>query len=175
MLAQKITLHVYEVSFNILYYCLFFMILPGERELVLSICKFMLSPRVHAPGLFKSCHILSSSSFPKSATSHSPLLFSPSILSSLFYFIIHSQGCRGRADCCAVTSTVLTFQQRRFSWQFYTPLSPPLSLPDVTRSVPLHLTALIFSHLSISFSPSRSLSKPCLTFPALIGRGEVSI
>ncbi len=133
--------------------------------MVLSVCECMFCQCVHAPGLLKSCHMLSSSSFPKSVT---PLSFhSPPLSLSLYLSILSLCRC-GRTDCCSVTSTALTFQQRRIRWQFHIPLS---------LSLPLSLgydTAVI---LYPSFSPSLhlilvylSVSQPCLTFPALIGR-----
>ncbi len=118
---------------------------------VLSVCECMFCQCVHAPGLLKSCHMLSS--VPKSVTH---LSFRSPPLSLYLYLSILSLCRCGRTDCCSVTSTALTFQLRRIRWQFHIPLSLFLSLWDVTRSVSLYLTLLlffipIFLHLSISF------------------------
>lgn len=88
------------------------------------------------------------------------LPFAPSL--PLYLSILSLCHC-GRADCCSVTSTALAFQQRRIRWQFHIPLSLSLSLWDVTRSVHLYLTLLIFFlplflHLSISFCLSLCFS-----------------
>ncbi len=126
---------------------------------------------VHALGLLKSCHMLSS--VPKSVTHLS--FRSPPLSLYLYLSILYLCRC-GRTDCCSVTSTALTFQLRRIRWQFHIPLSLslPLSLGCDTFSFPIPDSAFI---LYPSFSPSfhlilfyLSVSQPCLTFPALIGR-----
>lgn len=108
---------------------------------------------VHAPGLLKSCHMLSSSSVPKSVT---PLSFhSPPLSLSLYLSILSLCRC-GRTDCCSVTSTALTFQQRRIRWQFHIPLSLSSSLSGMWHCC--YSLSLFFS-----ISPSHSCLSLCFS------------
>lgn len=107
------------------------------------------------------------------------LHLSPSIrpLSPSLYLSILSLCHCGRTDCCSVTSTVLAFQQRRIRWQFHIPLSLFLSLSEMWHVQFLYTWHCWYSFsLFFSISPSHSVylsvSQPCLTFPALIGRGK---
>lgn len=91
---------------------------------------------------------------------------------SLYLSVLSLCRC-GRTDCCSVTSTALAFQQRRIRWKFHISLS---------LSGMWHIQFLYTWHwwysfsLFFSISPSHSVclsvSQPCLTFPALIGRGK---
>lgn len=102
---------------------------------------------------------------------------SPSIrpLSPSLYLSVLSLCRCGRTDCCSVTSTALAFQQRRIRWKFHIPLS--LSLSGMWHIQFLYTWHWWYSFsLFFSISPSHSVclsvSQPCLTFPALIGRGK---
>lgn len=129
--------------------------------MVLSVYECMFCQCVHAPGLLKSCHMLSS--VPESVTHlsfHSPPL-------SLYLYLSILSLCRcGRTDCCSVTSTALTFQLRRIRWQFHIPLSLSSSLSGMWH-VQFPYTWLCCYSLSLYFSISPSHSCLSLCFSAL--------
>lgn len=127
---------------------------------------------VHAPGLLKSCHMLSSSSFPKSVT---PLSFhSPPLSLSLSLHPISLPLWQDRLLLSDKHSFSISAEKNQVAVS-YTSLS--LSLSGMWHVQFLYTWHCWYSFsLFFSISPSHSIylsvSQPCLTFPALIGRGK---
>lgn len=121
------------------------------RELVLSVCECMFCQCVHAPGLLKSCHMLSSSSFPKSVT---PLSFhSPPLSLSLSLHPISLPLWQDRLLLSDKHSFSISAEKNQVAVS-YTSLSLSLSLGCDTFSSSIPDTADI---LSPSFSQSLHL------------------